>query len=118
MDVRKKLVELLESARYWGSNTPEEIAENLIANGVTVQEWIPVTKMLPKEDGYYLVTSNYFGKYRGVKILCFSKDGETVDKYDLAGLKNVWYFYESEYWYISDNSVTHWMPLPQPPKVE
>ena len=38
MDVREKLVELLESARYWGSNTSEEIADHLIANGVTVQE--------------------------------------------------------------------------------
>ena len=38
MDVRKKLVELIESARYWGSNTSEEIADNLIAHGVTVQE--------------------------------------------------------------------------------
>ena len=40
MDVREKLVELIESARYWGSNTSEEIAENLIAHGVTVQEKI------------------------------------------------------------------------------
>ena len=38
MDIREKLVELIESARYWGSNTSEEIAENLISNGVTVQE--------------------------------------------------------------------------------
>ena len=38
MDVREKLVELIESARYWGSNTSEEIADHLIANGVTVQE--------------------------------------------------------------------------------
>ena len=38
MDVRKKLVELIESARYWGCGTSEEIAQNLIANGVTVQE--------------------------------------------------------------------------------
>ena len=47
MDVREKLVELIESARYWGSNTSEEIAENLIANGVTVQEcghWISLTE--------------------------------------------------------------------------
>ena len=42
MDVREKLVELIESARYWGSNTSEEIAENLISNGVTVQKWISV----------------------------------------------------------------------------
>lgn len=46
MDVRKKLVELIESAQYWGSNTSEEIAENLISNGVTVQKcgyWISLT---------------------------------------------------------------------------
>ena len=42
MDVREKLVELIESARYWGSNTSEEIADHLISNGVTVQEWISV----------------------------------------------------------------------------
>ena len=43
MDVRGKLVELIESARYWCSNTSEEIADHLIANGVTVQgcgEWV------------------------------------------------------------------------------
>ena len=38
MDVREKLVELIESARYWGSNTSEEIADHLISNGVTVQK--------------------------------------------------------------------------------
>lgn len=38
VDVREKLVELIESARYWGSNTSEEIADNLLENGVTVQE--------------------------------------------------------------------------------
>ena len=47
MDVREKLVELIESARYWGSNTSEEIADNLLENGVTVQEcghWISLTE--------------------------------------------------------------------------
>lgn len=39
MNVREKLVELIESARYWGSNTSEEIADNLISKGVTMQEW-------------------------------------------------------------------------------
>ena len=36
MDVREKLAELIESARYWGSNTSEEIADHLISHGVTV----------------------------------------------------------------------------------
>ena len=46
MNVKEKLVELIESARYWGSNTSEEIADSLIAHGVTVQEcghWISLT---------------------------------------------------------------------------
>ena len=46
MDVREKLVELIESARYWGSNTSEEIAGTLLENGVTVQErgyWASLT---------------------------------------------------------------------------
>ena len=42
MDVRGRLVELIqhEVVPYFA----ERIAEYLIANGVTVQEWIPVTK--------------------------------------------------------------------------
>ena len=118
MDVREKLVELIESARYWGSNTSEEIADHLISNGVTVQEWISVYDRLPQEDGAYLVTANDFGNSQRVKIRWFAKDGETVDKYDLAGQKYVWYLYDSECGYASTKSVTHWMPLPQPPKGE
>ena len=53
MDVREKLVELIESARYWGSNTSEEIADNLLENGVTVQKWISVKDRLPEiPEGY------------------------------------------------------------------
>lgn len=38
MDDREKLIELIESARYWGSNTSAEVAEHLIANGVVIQK--------------------------------------------------------------------------------
>lgn len=38
MAVREKLVDVIEHARYWGSNTSEEIVDNLLENGVTVQE--------------------------------------------------------------------------------
>ena len=55
MDVREKLKELIESARYWGSNTSEEIADHLISNGVTVQEWISVKDRLPDQSGEVLV---------------------------------------------------------------
>lgn len=102
MDVREKLVEVIESARYWGSNTSEEIAENLIKNGVTVQEWISVEEKLP-EAGRYVVCI--------AKRNPFSRFMPMVARID----KNGWVNPITEQ-YISD--VTHWMPLPQPPKGE
>ena len=56
MDVREKLVEMIESARYWGSGTSEEIASHLIDNGVTVQEWISVDDRLPEPGERVLAT--------------------------------------------------------------
>lgn len=47
MDDREKLIELIESARYWGSDTSAEIADRLIANGVVIQkeaEWVVVDR--------------------------------------------------------------------------
>ena len=38
MSDREKLIELIESARYWGSNTSAEIADRLIAKGVVIQK--------------------------------------------------------------------------------
>ena len=93
MDVMEKLVELIESARYWGSNTSEEIAENLIANGVTVQEWISVKDRLPEPTYCVLVV----GAYSEMAIDALGTDGE---------------------WMGMVEDVTHWMPLPQPPKGE
>ena len=90
MDVREKLVELIESARYWGSNTSEEIADKLLENGVTVQEWISVEDRLPDVGKFVLIYSEING-------VCLDyHDGATFGYYD----------------------VTHWMPLPQPPKGE
>ena len=82
------------------------------------KEWVSVNDRLPQKDGSYLVTANYFGKNQCIDVLGFAKDGETVDKHDLAGQECVWYFYDSEYGYVSTHSVTHWMPLPAAPKAE
>ena len=100
MDVREKLVELIESARYWGSNTSEEIAENLLENGVTVQEWISVDDKLPEVGGYVVCIA---------KRNPFSRFMPMVARIE----KNGWVNPITEQ-YISD--VTHWMPLPHPPK--
>ena len=81
-----------------------------------VQEWISVDDRLPERDGAYLVTIEYFGKSQGIDIRYFTIDGEKVDEYELAGQKCVWFFYDSEYGHVPTDSVTHWLPLPEPPK--
>ena len=102
MDVREKLVELIESARYWGSNTSEEIAGTLLENGVTVQEWISVKDRLPEAGGYVACIA---------KRNPFSRFMPMVARIE----KNGWVNPITEQ-YISE--VTHWMPIPVQPKGE
>ena len=97
MDVREKLVELIESARYWGSNTSEEIAENLISNGVTVQERISVKDELPKEQGYYRV---YHKNSKSISDRFYYKDCPDL------------------FVNVMDDPITYWKPIEQPPKGE
>ena len=119
MDVREKLVELCEDLETLPCcATYEEQAEYLISHGVTVQEWISVEDRLPEADGAYLVTIEYSGNRQGIDIRCFAVDGDKIDEYELAGQKRVWFRYDSEYGYVSTNSVTHWMLLPEMPKGE
>ena len=119
MDVREKLVELFYDNNVRCDQKIEGLADDvmdIIANGVTVQEWISVEDRLPENDGSYLVTMNSFGGRKYIGVRWFAKDGEAVNEYELAGQENVWYYHDSEWGYISIDSVTHWMPLPQLPK--
>jgi hypothetical protein len=85
-NTREKLIELVDEAeehseyicvhtrecedcpgRKYGDKCREYLkADHLIANGVTVQKWIPVTERLPEESGDYLV---YCGEYDGICVL-------------------------------------------------
>ena len=102
MDVREKLVELLDRFVYddWYSNG--DIAEKLIANGVTVQEWISVKDGLPEAGGYVVCIA---------KRNPFSRFMPMVARIE----KNGWVNPITEQ-YISE--VTRWMPLPVQPKGE
>ena len=125
MDVREKLVELIESARYWGSNTSEEIAENLIGHGVTVQEdckdcaeatqnciaelqekiaelrsvqeWVSVKDRLP-------------GVGFNVLFICENKS------YGVGAYSDTYRCFFSGQFPVEN--VTHWQYLPHPPKGE
>ena len=100
MDVREKLVELIESARYWGSNTSEEIAEKLITNGVTVQEWISVDERLPE---------NF------ISVLGYMTDaGEFPPVRECYTVGNAFFFPA-----LGDvHPVSHWIEMPEPQKGE
>ena len=125
MNVREKLVELLKSVlpnfrnnmAYWGEKPIYEFADCLLANGVTVQEWISVKDRLPEDSGCYLVV--YRDKYNGSISIAF----------DMYVKCNIGEWWESEFacditkqflWAtrLQEQEVTHWMPLPQPPKGE
>ena len=114
MDVREKLVELLNEVQETGVNEipagfgctreyvkNEKVASHLIAHGVTVQEWISVKDRLPEH---------------GDVVLCFMKFGEhRILQWD--NVSSWWLGYgQGDDWQKAD--VTHWEKMPQPPKGE
>ena len=96
MDVREKLVELLKTSPTRNGYTDiEDIADHLIVNGVTVQEWISVKDRLPEEKVNCIV--HYRHAY------CDNDD------YWAIGIC----FYGGEKFHLNPAyKVTHWMPLP------
>ena len=107
MDVREKLVEILKQApfegkvldEWWWEEKIRIIADHLISSGVTVQDWISVDDRLPEEKVNCIV--HYKHAY-------FDNDG-----YWAIGIC----FYDGEKFQLnSAYKVTHWMPLPEPPK--
>lgn len=126
MDVREKLVELLTEfygcdPMYYGVDALA-IAQHLIANGVTVKEWISVKDRLPDEH------ETLFARYKGTDkwlngmfmttsdlvIVCVEcENGERIVKTAITK-EGVWKIKDSFHQY----RVTHWMPLPDPPKGE
>ena len=114
MDVREKLVELIEKARFLASETLGSMnrgfggwyADYLIANGVTVQEWISVDDMLPEPETDVIA---FAGDY--IDILSY--------RYDRRGNLAFMYMDDSGWWHERIRpSVTHWCAMPQPPKGE
>ena len=105
MDIREKLVELL--TEFYGCDPMYydidalAIADHLASNGVTVQEWISVDDRLPEETINCIVHYQHAycdnDDYWAIGFCCY--DGE---KFQLGPAYKV----------------THWMPLPQPPKGE
>ena len=101
MDVREKLVELLADAGI-GKTERNFLADKLISNGITVQEWISVKDKLPEVGGYVVCIA---------KRNPFSRFMPMVARIEKNGWVN-----PITGQYISE--VTNWIPIPQPPKGE
>ena len=94
-------MELLDIIIQPGQKTLGDIADYLIANGVTVQEWISVDERLPEEKVDCIV--HYKHAY------CDNDD------YWAIGMC----FYDGEKFQLGPAyKVTHWMPLPLAPEVK
>ena len=84
-------------------------------------EWISVKERLPESDGDYLCycpVLNIGGKdIPRYEVYGFTIKAEEIYDLKMTGHKGAaWYWYDSEYGYCATKSVTHWMPLPEPPK--
>lgn len=123
MTDREKMIELLRDVQYLGG-LEEKIADHLLANGVTISDcihdckncwktqlcnpkWIPVTEKYPDVCGFpvLVVAVNRYGQRKIVKGFTDYEcpvDFLTNEK----EFDNCWHMWK----------VTHWMPLPEPPK--
>lgn len=111
-DLREKLKETLEKSveyvcekcsgrycrdceydKYGDDCEANAMVDSLIANGVTIQRWIPVTERLPEPFEVVLVYDN---------IDKYVSDAYMTIHQEWVGIR-------------AKRDVTHWMPLPEAP---
>ena len=123
MDVREKLVEILKQApfegkvldEWWWEEKIKRIADHLISNGVTVQEWISVSERLPSKEEYTAKAEDGTEYY--VRLLIAYKTD--IVEYEIGYYDGYKWMTEMPIRLIKD--VVAWMPfpnMPHPPKGE
>ena len=111
MDVREKLIEILRKPIFPHElvDPTEAVADYLLDSGVTVQEWISVDDRLPDACGFpcLLCGENSFGQIRVFEGFTGYMERGKLEWH--SNQKDV----DIDVW-----TITHWMPLPKPPKGE
>ena len=111
IDVKEKLLELLLpfiGMRSWS----ERISNHLIANSVTVQEWIPVTERLPSKEEYAAKAEDGTEYYARL-LIAYKTD---IVEYEIG-------YYDGYKWMTEMpirliKGVVAWMPFPNMPLPE
>lgn len=115
--MREKLIELFfDYQRKYNSLvvSKDGLADHLIANGVTIQKWIPVSERLPDLE---LVDVKIYDMDLFPCLVSLNRQSPQKKKV----VTKAWYDGDG---FIDSNCiritplVTHWMPLPEPPKEE
>lgn len=98
MTDRERLLKILNVPIYPHENVDplEAVADYLLDNGVTVQKWISISERLPEELK---------------NVLVYTDVGSFVETAHWTG-----YRWEKTWDFEVLYGVTHWMPLPEPPK--
>lgn len=148
MTIREELISILRVPIYphEQADPAEVVADYLLANGVTVQKWIPVEERLPENEvdvlilaerrlygisetnrrKHHIVATAFHtgGKMNtedsGYNWELWGTGAEYDEEVDAYIIPEGWWEavrYGEEFSAV-DDVVTHWMPLPEPPKEE
>ena len=80
---------------------PPGRARALIENAPTIGGWISVKDRLPDEDDHYLCWFGSFPLGAFARVCTWSRNKDAF-----------WCYADNSKWH----NITHWMPLPEPPK--
>ena len=112
MNVKEKLIELIDNMLpHEGKTFEEALADHLISNGVTVQEWISVKDRLPETDGIYIVCDCQLNGNPWIHTAGFIKASSSwCEEHGV--------YYDDRYGrYSEQDKITHWQPMPAPPEM-